>query len=589
MKVAGSHHRLAAPVPLHGEEATPLAIAIARWVVAHGGGTELARTAAQAALADQRGDSALRIEDAGLRRQLAREALVGERLDGAEPFVLDDELFYLRRNLRRELAVAGQLRDRIAAGKPVGNDPGSNPDSLFAQPDDPALSGQRAALAKVAGQRLFVLTGAPGSGKTTTVLRMLMLLARRHADVHGEAPRIALAAPTGKAAQRLRESLQEGPMAAFDPAWHPALEMVREQAAQAGTVHRLLGLRGNDPAPRHHAGEPLRTDLLVIDEASMLDLGLLHAVLAALPPQAPLVLVGDADQLDSVGTGSVLQDIVEALGDDVAQLQRLTHSFRADRALLPLNEAVRRGDGKGLHAAIADAGEMIERHALERHAELEGVLEAWIADLKDEIRSEGLDRAVQDDAHAVLAARLDVLRRRQLLCALRRGPRGADEVSALIDRRLAREFGAFAGSAPGHRGWYPGRRVMISRNDAASGLFNGDIGLCLIDAQGRMRVCFEGEGGQPRVFELGSLPPHVPSFALTVHKAQGSEYDHVAILLPAQAEHPLLSRQWFYTAISRARRRLSIWGSDAAIAHALANRSRRISGLADRIRAPDPG
>ncbi len=586
MKPAALHFGFS-PLPIRaGDDWGPLQSAIARWVLAHGGDALLARTAAQASLADAGGDSALHIDHADTRAALAAMPMVGDAASDRAPFVLDGTLFYLRRNFVRERAVARMLRERLIATDARADASTIDIDTLFADPHDPAIAGQRAAVDKVRGQRVFVLAGAPGSGKTTTVLRMLMRLARERSDAGAAWPRIALAAPTGKAAQRLRESLLSGSAVDFAPEWHDALEKVQKQAMAAGTLHTLLGMRPEGVDARFNAGNPLPADIVVVDEASMLDLALLRRLLDALGPDACLLLVGDPDQLDSVGTGSVLQDIVAALGDEAPQLQRLTHSFRADRALLPLNEAVRQGDADAFRQAMQAAAPRAVQYPIAGAGALAQRLSAWGDALLSDIRTLGIDQPIDATDSARIAGCLATLRARQLLCALREGPFGAVGVNAVVERHLASALQGSEGfSGEGER-WYPGCRILVTRNDAATGLHNGDIGLCLDDGD-RLRVWFEGGEGGPRVFETGALPPHESAFALTVHKAQGSEYDEVAVLLPPQVAHPLLSRQWFYTAISRARRALQIWGGDAAIAAAIAHPARRTSGLRDRIRGED--
>lgn len=583
MIAAGQHFDFS-PLALRPDESWgPLQLAIARWVLAHGGDALLARTAAAASLADVDGDSALRIEDADTRDALAEMPMVGDAQQYRAPFVLDGELFYLRRNFAREAAVAAMLRYRLADELVVDTHAGIDIDTLFKHPDDPALVGQRRALDKMRSQRLFVLAGAPGSGKTTTVLRMLMLLSRMQKEADETWPRIALAAPTGKAAQRLRESLLASTPSDFVPAWGDALTAVQTQAAEAGTLHRLLGLRPDGVEARFHAGNPLAADIVVVDEASMLDLALLRRLLDALPPHTRLLLVGDPDQLDSVGTGSVLQDIVAALGDDALSLQRLSHSFRADRALLPLNKAVRQGDVQAFKAALQSASTQAELHVVNRESGLASLRQTWAEGLLAEIRGRGIDADIDPNDSVRVSECLATLRQRQLLCALRDGPFGATGVSAGIDQQLAMALQGSEGHGGEGEQWYPGRRILITRNDAASSLFNGDIGLCLREADGRLRVWFAQGVDAVRAFDIGALPPHESSFALTVHKAQGSEYDEVAVLLPPRFDHPLLSRQWLYTAISRARRRVQIWGNEAAIAHAITQPARRSSGLAKRI------
>jgi exodeoxyribonuclease V alpha subunit len=585
--------------------------AVWRWVIAHGGDAATAHAAAWASHAEGQGHSALPLalpdaagrpllEDAQ-RAALARSPLVtnvaaGHAAEG-RPFVLDGDHLYLLRNHRAEVDVARALRARRDAAHtphcPLGDD---DLRALFNGSWQDSEERQRAAVRQAVGRRLMVLTGGPGTGKTTTVLRMLLGLSREHEAVTGHLPQLRIAAPTGKAAQRLAESLRQGaerlrggtqPIGAE---WLPHLGAVL--SADAATVHRLLGSRGRHGGYAFHAGEPLPADIVVIDEASMLDLGLLRALLSALREDAVLVLVGDADQLTSVGTGSVMMDVVQALEDDPRDdLVRLSHCFRADVALVPINEAVRAGDVAAFDAAIGAA----VVHAVPDLASLRRRLSAWTRDLQAALEAVGITTPVDANDQAALAARLAVLHRQQLLCALREGPFGATQAAASIALRLRawEALSAWAGGA-----WYPGRCVMVTRNDHAARLYNGDVGVCVLvengDDRPLLQVAFErtpdaasGTGATVdagvRLLDPNTLPPLEDAFALTVHKSQGSEYERVAVLLPPEVASPLLTRQTLYTALSRARRQVELWSTDMATAKAIATLLRRHGCLAARF------
>ncbi len=574
--------------------------AVARWVLAHGGAPALAQAAAWASLADGQGDAALMLEPSHAARlgipameRLAADlrALACEQPrwittpasdDADAPFVLDDAAFYLRRNYRHERAVAAALRARLDA---PGEDAACGSevlDALFAGASADA-SAQQAAVRSARGRRLFVLTGGPGTGKTTTVLRMLLALAHDHRHRHGRLPRVCLAAPTGKAAQRLTQSLREGSRG-LPAEWDEALAQLR--AASGTTLHRLLGSRGPQGGFSFHAENRLPADVVVVDEASMIDLALLRALLAALPDTAALVLVGDADQLAAIGTGSALADVVEALGGHAA-VARLTHSFRSDRALGAINAAVRDGDTARFNHAMAGAGERAVVHRVAHTAALGARLADWAAHLHREAHEAGvLDAIAAGDTDAQHRA-LAVPGRRQLLCALREGLFGAIEASLRIEHAY-RERAAL----PPEARWYPGRVVVITRNDPAAGLFNGDIGLCLrlreANGRERLQVLFDpspdAADGAPRRFDPDTLPAHECAFALTVHKSQGSEYERVALLLPPDAAHPLLSRQMLYTALSRARDAIELWATPPAVSACLGTALQRAGGLVRRLR-----
>ena len=574
----------------------PLDRTLWRWVRAHGGSTRLATLAAWTSFADGAGDTALplRGEDAGRHglEPLERDELDALRVEplvgggaGATPFVLDAAgRLYLRRNYADELAVAALIHQRLRAGLP-GPVTDAALDVLFHGERDEAVRRQREAVEGVVGRRLFVLTGGPGTGKTTTVLRMLLMLQHQAT----QPLRIAVAAPTGKAAQRLLQSLRAGKHGLRDHAhaplpadWQPLLDRVPD--TEALTLHRLLGYSPRSNRFTRNREHPLAADVVVVDEASMIDLGLLRALLEAARPEATLILVGDADQLTSVAAGSVLMDLVGVLeAERSPALVRLEHSFRAERPLVALNGAVRAGDTTALEATL---GAQVLQQPVASGASLRRAIEAWadalaalairptLPDADDEL-------ATPAQVSAALAA-LHALGGRQLLCALREGEFGALAANALIEQRLKRRWNVTA-----DRAWYPGRAVLITRNDYGNRLFNGDVGLCLADAGGRLRVWFESAGsdGLPgaRSFSPGALPAHEGAFATTIHKSQGSEYARVAVLLPPDPTHRILSRQLLYTGVSRARRAVELWAGEATLRAALARPIRRAGGLADRL------
>jgi len=548
-----------------------LARAIARWVLGHGGGERLAVLAGRAAVAELAGDTALAPLDKDVCDALHREPLVGDG-SALSSFVVDaDDHFYLWRNYQHEGEVAAAVRARRAAGtaQPLPDDALA---ALFPG-GDPALDGaQRAAVSAVGGRRFFVLTGGPGTGKTTTVLRMLLRLQRDGAAGEG----IAVAAPTGKAAQRLVQSLRQESANLrehLSADWQPALDAL--PTSDALTVHRLLGWSPAINAYRRGPDSPIAAGIVVVDEASMLDLSQLRALLRALREDAVLVLVGDADQLNPVGAGSVLMDLVAVMDAQAApDLVRLRHSFRADAVLQPVNAAVRDGDGDAFASALAVAGDRARLRPVETIAAVAREARRWA----DVLADRGPPPVADTPADATSALRQ--LAERQLLCALREGPYGADAINAAVERHLRIRWQVAADQA-----WYPGRVVMITRNHYGAGLFNGDLGLCLRGSDGTLQVWFESEAGA-RAFAPGALPAHDPAWAITIHKSQGSEYRHVAVLLPPDPEHRILSRQLLYTALSRARHSVEAWAPRASIDAALSRRVARAGGLPARLEKP---
>ncbi len=565
-------------------EFAPLPRAVARFVLAHGGGWPLAKLAAFATERDLDGHSDLPL-DADAFRVLAEDPLVGtpESFDPTRhAFVVDGDGFQLARNFRQERDIADALGRRLAASPVVAPITDADLAALFGGEPSPEAARQAEAVRRVVGRRLFVLTGGPGTGKTTTVVRMLAALAREHAARHAGAwPRVRLAAPTGKAAQRLEAAFAAERVTIASnrdlPApWAAVLAAL--DGIGATTIHRLLGARGAGGGFAHGPDEPLPADVVVVDEASMVDLPLMRALVDALAPEASLVLVGDADQLTSIGTGSVLRDVVDALvAMSPDAVVRLEHSFRAERQLAALYAAVRAGDASAFETARAAAGAAVVVAEATSTGDLRRRLEAWAESLKNELIAAGaLDP--WDPADDATARRvLDAFAGRQLLGVVREGRHGVIAANRMIESAMRARAGVANGS------WYPGRAVIVTRNDAASGLANGDVGIVLRDRAGRCQVVFPGVEG-PRVFAPAALPEHESAFAITVHKSQGSEYRRVALLLPPNPGHELLSRELLYTALTRARHAVEIWGAPGVIDAALACPVERATGLARRLR-----
>jgi exodeoxyribonuclease V alpha subunit len=622
----------------------PLDRALYRWVTVHGGSPLLAQTAAWASVADGEGDTAVSLGGAGTARhempvltpeqvaQLRAQPMVSDGQGGVlTPFVLDaDGRFYLWRNHQHERAAVSLIRQRRARRQTQPVDE-ADIDALFHGQRNLEEEPQRCAVRQVAGHRLFVLTGGPGTGKTTTVLRMLLLLQRQASRPLA----IQVAAPTGKAAQRLVQSLRKGKhelmhhaSAPLPASWREALDSIPDRDAL--TLHRLLGYQPYRNAFKRDASDPIAADVVVVDEASMVDLAMLRGLLEAVRLDATLILVGDADQLTSVAAGSVLMDLVALLESEATDdIVRLRHSFRAQQYLVRINEAVRAGDAAELNAAMAAAGHAAAHRHINDTRQLAATLRSWARQLaaNDALRPTlpphgwALDHATNaavdtgrddigpadaslDDASANAAActalvlqALDALGERQLLCALRETDFGALASNALIEHYLRGAWKVGDGSS-----WYSGRAVIITRNDYAAGLFNGDVGLCLADCNGAMRVWFEvaqdryriqtmSSGGDAptavlravRSFSPSALPAHETAFAITIHKSQGSEYGHVAVLLPPDADNRILSRQLLYTGLSRAKKSVEVWSAGASLEVALAQPVQRIGGLADRL------
>lgn len=446
---------------------------------------------------------------------------------------------------------------------------------------------QQLAAAQAMLRRFCVISGGPGTGKTSTVVRILALL-RRQPD--GERLKIGLAAPTGKAAARMQESIRAAKR-------HLALDqdLVDSLPDQAQTLHRLLGWRPDGGGFRHHRDNPLPLDLLILDEASMIDLVLMARLLRALRPETRLILLGDRDQLASVEAGSVLGDIcgsapgfssgfaaqLEALtGSEVPTAKRPAPPLADSLALLRHSYRFGADSGIGRLAAAVNQGRGEEACALLAETESEDVV--WLAADTEPSRAarDGYGEYLQ-----AVAARagpdqiFSAFGRFRVLCALRRGAFGVDGLNRAIEIELRR-----AGLADTREQWYPGRPVMVTSNDYNLHLYNGDIGIVLPDAaqSERLQVCFATADGNLRYLAPARLPPHETVFAMTVHKSQGSEFDRVLLVLP-EDDNPLLTRELIYTGITRAREGFQLKSSNVLLARAVGRRLARESGLRDAL------
>ena len=567
--------RLNADIP----PAPSMAVAMGRWARQRSGSEILARAMEAAAKAEEDGHACARLDAAAHDMTALREHPWVSDGSRVSPLVLSaDGDCFLWRNWMHEAHVASHILSRTGdAATPLDAPMRADLDTLFTDVDRDKGARQRAAVSGIVGRRFYVLSGGPGTGKTTTVLRML-LMRQRIAQREGAPCAIAMAAPTGKAAQRLSQSVRKGAddlrrsLGASGPDWEAALATLPD-AAQ--TLHRLLKSLPRDDRFQHDATNPLPHDLVVVDEASMVDLGLMRALLDALKPDATLILIGDPDQLVSVSAGSVLADLVAsaAHGPLAPQHGHLEFVWRAGDELSRAYAAVRAGNRTALDTLLQREAPAASWHPVEDAAALGRRLHAWIQ--LDEWAE--LDKWVeQPDADPAIA--FERIRALQLLTALRDGPFGAVDINRWMDEQRRRHHDRAQ--------WYPGRPVMVRNNDYNRRLFNGDIGLALWH-QGRLQVCFETTDTEGRLHYRYLLPYELPQhdlgYALTIHKSQGSEYDHVAVLLPPDADNRILSRQLLYTGVSRAKRSLEIWSGEASLNAALEKVSARNGGLRRRL------
>lgn len=556
----------------------PLLTALTSWAAGQGH-TCLPLAAAAALLAEAGLDPSPLRDLAGLRTRLAASPAVG-RPGEARPLVFDDNDLALFRLYRDETTIAQTLRQRAAVTDTLPATVASLLEQLFPAADTATVDWQRAAAVLALCKPLVIIAGGPGTGKTHTAARILAL----HTAVASKPLRIALAAPTGKAALRLREAMcaaRESLPAAFAAG-------IPEQAQ---TLHRLLGFQTQRPGFLHHAANPLHLDLLIIDEASMIDVPLMAATLAALPDSCRLILLGDRDQLASVEAGNLFGDLCgdgsvgwspaltdslrpllgpitqagvssHPLADSLVML-RDSRRFQAQSGIGALARAINSGESAAL-ATVLDqpASDLTIEEAAMTSGQLQQLLEPWI-----------LPVATADSPRTALA----FLSSRRILCALREGPAGVGGINRLA-ATLLRRRGIIA---PGEQ-CYRGMPILILRNDYALGLFNGDTGVLWPDDHDSLHAWFPTEHGELRPVGLARLPAWQTSYALTVHKAQGSEFDRVLLLLPSE-DAPVLSRELLYTGLTRARTHLTLCGCRELLVRVVARRVIRFSGLGRKL------
>ncbi|MDX1755561.1 MAG: exodeoxyribonuclease V subunit alpha [Marinobacter sp.] len=589
--------------------------------------------------------------------------------EGTTPLVRSHMRLYLRRYWHYERQIHQQLSSRLTPLPAMENPDGEGAQALsqalgalFPAVSDGEVDWQKVACANAARQRFGIVTGGPGTGKTTTVVKLLAALqhiALSSPDT-GRALRIRLAAPTGKAAARLNESIA-GAVNGLDLAGLPHSEVLREAIpTTVTTLHRLLGSVPGSRGFRHHRGNPLVVDVLVIDEASMVDLEMMARVLDALPDRARLVLLGDKDQLASVDAGAVLGEMCQRADqghyrpetaswlhritecrlpgslvseqgtglDQTVSMLRRSYRFGADSGIGQLAQAVNGATGgRPAEAARAvltdgyadlaqvrlgggDRERVIVGHCIEgggdrfpnggEGRQLRGALLAPPTGYQHYLRLMKSRRpdpqATMEDWDAWANEVLGAYGQFQLLCALRRGPLGVDGLNDLITSGLRQ-----AGLIRSSEGWFPGRPVLVTRNDYSLGLMNGDIGIALeVPARqwrsGRlevdsghwvMRVAFPAGDGSGKIrWVLPSRLQQVETvYAMTVHKSQGSEFTHTCLVMPDRIS-PVLTRELVYTGITRARHWFSLLLPDAGVfEQALSRRVTRTSGLGELLLA----
>lgn len=583
-----------------------LDLALADWARRHGADALVARAFALASRAVTQGHSCLALDaipaalmatanQRQLSARLAASTLVGDATE-KRPLVLDGQYLYLQRYHAYETRLAARLRELLSA-PPTAVDidqlrPGAG---LFsANPQHPDATNWQAVAAFTALRHRFtVISGGPGTGKTYTIVRLLRVLIETALTAHQPPPHIALAAPTGKAAARMVDSIRNGLAAmATEPTFDPAIEQHVPQTAH--TLHRLLGLGRHSTKPRFNADNPLPANVVIIDEASMVDLPMMAKLADAIRSDTRLILLGDRYQLASVESGAVLADIcahagvnqfssqqqaaaksllaapatpsAHPLADHVVTLQT-SRRFNATSAIGRFAAAVNAGDVDTVHQLFATD------HADLSHAEVDAAtIRRLLARLAEHYT------ALIDSVDPAEA--LDSLSRHCILTAVRNGATGSNAINTGLVQQLAQRH-----QFDPNQAWYHGRPVMVTRNDYRVGLFNGDIGIALRNDIGDMRIWFHGDD-EPRSFLPSALPAHDTAYAMTIHKSQGSEFGTVSLVLP-DYDVPVLTRELIYTGATRAHGKLAIYARQSILDQAIQRRVSRHSQLASRLATAD--
>ncbi len=510
------------------------------------------------------------------------------------PLVLDgNERLYLYRYWNYERELTSVILDK-AAGTCDGIDEAVLVDGLrrlFPSNGADETDWQKVAALAAVRKRFTVISGGPGTGKTSTVVKIIALLLEQAKERH---LRFALAAPTGKAAARLKESIRH-----MKEKLDCGDDVKARIPDEVTTIHRLLGSLGDSIRFRHSKENPLPHDTVIVDEASMVSLPLMAKLATALKPDARLILLGDRDQLASVEAGAVLGDIcggssVELFSGEFAALAKkvagetIPDEGPKDKlppladSLVVLKKNYRFGEASGIGALsrAINSGDSAQTVSLLGEATYKDIAFQMLPKVGDLKRSlsgevvEGYGRYLAAQTPGEALASFDLFR---ILCAVRQGIHGVAGINRLVEEILAEK-----GLIEPKSRWYKGRPVMITANDYGLKLFNGDVGLTLPDPGGQMRVFFAATDGGVRSVSPLRLPAHETVYAMTIHKSQGSEFERVLLMLP-ESDSQVLSRELMYTGITRAKAQVDIWGQEEVILASVSRRINRKSGLRDAL------
>jgi len=482
------------------------------------------------------------------------------KITSPTPLVLHGSDLYLERYFNYEMRLAGQVRNLadIRFESEIDHEvvatlfPGESPD----QSDQ-----MRAALAALS-HALIIVSGGPGTGKTTTVVKMLaILLASSKTTL-----RVGLAAPTGKAAMRLSESIGKSLSNLDLP------DSVRGAIPEnAMTLHRLLGVRKNSPQFRHNSARPLEMDVVVIDEASMVDLAMMSKLVDALKPGSRLILLGDKDQLASIESGAVLGDLIDSLAENSVELKK---TYRFDNNIKSLATSINNSDHEAVWQQLTDGKS--SNVSLCKDSELISYLSLRYGEYLTFVQS--ITSPDENNVREIFSS----FNQFQVLCSVAFTENGVMAINRLVEQKLS-----LKGLHCKYNEWYPGRPILITRNDYGLDLYNGDIGICLWDSEKEsLRVWFERPDGSLKSYAINLLPTFETVYAMTIHKSQGSEFGEVLVVLPKE-DNRVLSRELIYTAVTRAKEKVRIAADLSVLTLALLRQHQRHSGLRKMLSEPN--
>jgi len=515
-----------------------------------------------------------------------------------QPLILDQKnRLYLYRYWEYEHLLAQSIRERIdddlAPGMPSVLIEKLN--QLFAQSIDSHIHQQKLAVLMPALRRFSVISGGPGTGKTTLVAKILALLIDLYLP---KELNIYLVAPTGKAAAALRESIQKA-----KETLNCSQKIKALIPEETYTVHRLLGSISGSPYFRYNESNPLPADVIVVDEASMMDLPLMSKLIQAIPSHARLILIGDKDQLASVESGMVLGDIcnqdqflkyskdfiskINVLGEekllDQAPGQEKPIGLRDHIVLLEKSHRFPNDQGIGGLSRVVNQGQ--KDTAMDLLKDPVDSQVNWIEISSSPVFFQHLSKHILSGYTSYLRSNdpgkaLSLFNCFQLICAVRKGPFGVEAINRFVEQVLHRE-----GLIQSESNWYKGKPILITRNHYGIQLFNGDMGILMTDPtsdQDELMAFFSDPSGVPRCISPHKLPEHETAFAITVHKSQGSEFEEVHLILPDK-DTPLLTRELLYTGITRAKKKVWIWANESVLRTTISRKIERSSGLRDAL------